>query len=151
MQHMKKIFHLILMILSIILFGNQRLLAQNYNDDLKASLLQKSRNQKTGAWILLGGGAALLLGGAALAVIESPEDTEELLTTGSTTSSGSILMVAGILSMAGSIPLFIASGNNHQKALRLSVGTQQIKLPFKGAWTCQYQPAVSLKFSLGRR
>ena len=139
---------------SLSLSGNQGLFAQNYhNDSLSASLIQKSKNQKTGAWILLGAGTAVFLGGVVVLTSESMWAVAETVFDGegSTTSSGGILIVAGSLAMLGSIPLFIASGNNRQKALRLSVGTQQITLPVKGAWTYQYQPAVALKIRIGGR
>lgn len=90
--------------------------------------LQKAKNQKTGAWILLGGG--LLTTGIGLVVVASEGandavDTYVGVFTGpngtssssSTSSTGSILIATGILMQAGSIPLFIASKKNKRRAM----------------------------------
>ncbi len=101
----------------------------------------------------MGGGTLVFLGGVYVFSTETMWAVAETVVEGegSTSAAGGVLVVAGTLSMLGSIPLFIASCNNRQKALRLSVGMPQIKLPVKGAWTYQYQPAVSLKITLGTR
>jgi len=58
--------------------------------------LQKSKHQKTAAWILLGGGIALGVTG----VIVDASNWES--------SGGDVLLVLGGVSMISSIPLFIA-------------------------------------------
>lgn len=86
------------------------LIAQSIVKD-KNYFTQKSRNQKTAAFILLGGGAGLTAGGI-------------LAGSGSETSfdgaeTSTILIGAGVLAMAGSIPLFLASKRNKEKAASL--------------------------------
>ncbi len=88
------------------------------------ALLQKSKKQKTAAWILLGGGGALTTIGFIVGISQAANDFSNGIsniftnTNYSTSSStGAIIMViAGTGAMLGSIPLFIASGNNKKKA-----------------------------------
>ena len=70
----------------------------------KQDYLQKSKNQKTTAWVLLGGGAALILVGDLIG-----NQKESTLGDAGT---GVVIAGAGVLSMLGSIPFFIASGKN---------------------------------------
>ena len=117
MQHYLKSFYVITITATFSFFGNQNLFVQQTNDSLRASLIQKSRNQKTGAWILLGGGTRVFLGGVYVFSTETMWAVAETVVEGegSTSAAGGVLVVAGALSMLGSIPLFIASGNNRQK------------------------------------
>src|SRR4051812_47477351 len=68
--------------------------------------LQKSKKQKTAAWVFLGGGFALAVGASVLDVSSdwSKSETPYL-----------IALFTGGASMLGSIPLFIASGRNKRK------------------------------------
>jgi len=77
----------------------------------KNDYLQKSKNQKTAAWVLLGGGLALAVGGAVLDVNSdwSSSETPYL-----------VVITAGCASMLGSIPLFISSAKNKRKAMNAS-------------------------------
>ena len=77
----------------------------------KNDYLQKSKNQKTAAWVLLGGGLALAVGGAVLDVSSdwSGSETPYL-----------VAITAGCASMLGSIPLFISSAKNKRKAMNAS-------------------------------
>lgn len=102
---------------------------------------------------MLGAGSALALGGA---VVTAAEVTNELIGvfddgSGSTSALGPVLMVIGVGSMAGSIPFFIASGKNKQRAMQFSAITQEIKVPATGGFAYRYQPAISVKFVLGKR
>lgn len=85
--------------------------------------LLKSRNQKTGAFILMGLGCAAVITGI---IIESKNSVDNLYSTivdESTNNSGAIIAGAGAGLILGSIPLFIASSRNKKKA-NVSAGSQ---------------------------
>lgn len=83
--------------------------------------LHKSKVQKTWAWIMIGTGAAIIIAGAASSGSGTDktggwfnfDDLNRSLRTGAYITGGII--------MAGSIPLFIASANNREKAAGLNV------------------------------
>jgi len=105
---MKKIIILtILLILASTTFGQQTKTSLALT---KQDYLQKSKRQKTAAWILLGGGSALAITGLLI-------NNQASLDNAGTTA---IVAGIGVLSMIGSIPLFIASGRNKRKAMAMS-------------------------------
>jgi hypothetical protein len=75
-----------------------------FSQQPKTDYLEKSKKQKTTAWVLLGGGVALGVGAAAW----SGSNWES-------TGPDVLFVIAGA-SIIGSIPLFIASGKNKKKA-----------------------------------
>jgi len=75
--------------------------------------LQKSKRQKTGAWVLLIGGTALM--GTGLLIADSKNATFDQAGT------GAIMFGIGFLADLGSIPLFIASSKNKKRAMKASV------------------------------
>ena len=90
-------------------------------------LLQKSKKQKTAAWVLLGGGAGLAIAGMSIISKDASNDLSADLTTIFTlgfvapekqkhSAAGPILAIAGSAAMLGSIPLFISAGKNKRKA-----------------------------------
>jgi hypothetical protein len=93
--------------------------------------LQKSRQQKTlGTISLITGSATALVGGylwvlAPIAGLSESGDVEGAERTGKT-----MVAIGGTL-IGVSIPLFIASGKNREKA-SLNIGTGSIYVPFKG-------------------
>ena len=91
------------------------------------SLLQKSKKQKTAAWLLLGSGAGLAIAGMSIISHDASKDLSADLTTIFTlgfvapekqkhSAAGPILAIAGTGAMLGSIPLFISAGKNKTKA-----------------------------------
>lgn len=102
--------------------------------------LQKSKKQKTAAWVLLGGGFAVTVGGAILDVSSdwSKPETPYL-----------VVIAAGGASMLGSIPLFIASGRNKRKAINASayLEIRQNPVPANNGLTLQSAPTLSLKLN----
>ena len=68
---------------------------------LKSKYLQKSKNQKGSALVLLGGGSALIIGGNLIANNKNATFDDA--------GGGAVLAGVGLLSVLGSIPLFIAS------------------------------------------
>jgi len=93
----------------------------------KQDYLQKSKSQRTSAFILLGTGAALL------AVAAPGNVSFDILP---------ILVIGGGAAIVGSIPLFIAAGKNKRKAMSLSFKNETVPLPKYGGFT--YQCATSL-------
>jgi len=99
--------------------------------------LQKSKHQKTAAWILLGGGIALAVTGVAV----DASNWES--------SAGDVLIVAGAVSVLASMPLFIAAGKNKRKAMSLSTQLEIQNVPlrrqiFLAKCSC---PAIAIKFN----
>lgn len=106
----------------------------------KTDYLQKSKNQKTTAWVLLGGGAGFILVGTLIG--NSKEASFDDVGT------GVVLGGIGALSMLGSIPLFIASGRNKRKAMSMSFKNEMIPQLQNGSFVNRSVPSLSLKISL---
>lgn len=70
--------------------------------------LQKSKNQKTAAWILTGGGTAMAIGGLVLLTSQTSYFPSEEV--------GAVLLAAGGAAIATGIILFSASNRNKKKA-----------------------------------
>ncbi|MGN6164881.1 MAG: hypothetical protein ACTHOF_10105 [Flavisolibacter sp.] len=104
------------------------------------SYLQKSKSQKTAAWVLLGGGFALAVGAAALDASSdwSKSETPYL-----------VAIFVGGASMLGSIPVFIASGRNKRKAMNASTYLQirQNPFPTNTGLTLHATPTLSLQLN----
>jgi hypothetical protein len=86
-----------------------------------ATNLQKSKNQQTAGWILLTGGALMVLIGSIAAANEAGNELVNLFNANATPNKNAgkgatVVAMTGLLSMAGSIPLFLASGKNRRKA-----------------------------------
>ena len=99
--------------------------------------LRKSKNQKTAAWILLGGGSALVVTGILLANNATIDNL----------GTGAGVAIAGGVVMLGSIPLFLASGRNKKKGMRLSFKNETAPQLLKGSFVYRPVPSVSLKIS----
>ena len=91
------------------------------------ALLQKSKKQKTAAWLLMGGGAGIAIAGFSIISNDASKDLSDAFTTifsfGYITpaqhkhsAAGPILAIAGTGAMLGSIPLFISASKNKRKA-----------------------------------
>ncbi len=113
----------------------------------REDLIQKSKNQKTTGFLLLGIGAAASVGGATIftnnfTIFGKGDDNA--------VTGGAVLFLAGTLSVLGSIPFFIASANNKQKAMSIHAGLKMEKIPrntiFKNV-SSEY-PAVALCVNL---
>ena len=116
----------------------------------KQDYLQKSKKQKTVAWILLGGGIGLI---AITAAIPSevtdygnpldPFDDKY-------SNSWDLLAIPGALGILGSIPFFIAAGNNKKKARSASAFINMEKVPVLQQTMIRNQsfPAVGVRISL---
>jgi hypothetical protein len=116
--------------------------------------VKKHKNQKTTAWILLGSGTAVAVGGlitqtanSVVAVVSLPllligEEIQE------PTQTGTYIALAGLTTMATSIPFFIASGKNKKRA-NIAIQEQKITLGNKKNQQASYQ-SISLSINLGK-
>jgi hypothetical protein len=116
---MKKIASLVIfLVLAVQLVAQEPVKNRDY-------YLTKSKKQKSAAIILLaGGGAAVAVG---LLIGDSKESSFD------DAATGVIVGGVGVLSMIGSIPLFIASGKNKRKAANLVIHTGRRFDPLAGA------------------
>ena|SRR5438046_6364726 len=121
--------------MSAITFGQQTKPSQSFTS---SDYLQKSKHQKTAAWIMLAGGAGLAAAGVAV-------DASNW-----NSSGGDVLLVIGGASILGSVPLFIASGKNKRKGMAVSGHFQMEPTPLVhlASITNRLYPAVSLKIDL---
>ncbi|MFZ9299710.1 MAG: hypothetical protein ACO23V_01965 [Chitinophagaceae bacterium] len=89
------------------------------------SYQQQSIHQKRTAFLMLGGGAGAMIIGALMF-----EDNFTVLTDGNddAVTGGVVLMIAGGLCMAGSIPVFISSAKNKQKMVEMNTGLKMEKI-----------------------
>jgi|SRR6185369_4185120 len=142
---MRKIFAFTMM-MTFASFSQQNLASQSLSHD---EYLKKSKNQKKGAWLLLGGGAALMVIGIASI---STEDAANYVFGGDKSgfNTGAVLFYTGVVAGLGSIPLFIASGRNKRKAMAATVFLKMGTTPtvrntsiFSHAY-----PALTLKIGL---
>ena len=112
----------------------------------KQDYLAKSKKQKTGAWGLLGFGAAMLVGGTIIAASETEDRWND--GGGENLEAAAVVAAIGVAAMAGSIPLFIASGKNKRKAASLSFNNMRILQLKNSSLVYKPMPAVSLKINL---
>ena len=148
---MKKVTFLLVSLLFLAkLFGQQPTVAPVPTPN--TDYLQKSKNQKKTAWILLGGGAALMATGIIIPKGESKGFTgsyyglpaEEFENDGIKAAFG----ITGLLSMIGSVPFFIASGKNKRKAASISLNYQRVRQIQNSDLVNKSLPSLTLKFNL---
>lgn len=99
-----------------------------------ADLFKKSKNQKTAAWICLGGGLGLGATGLIITIANGTSDVVSLLVLQPKVHdyrAASALMLIGAAGIVGSIPLFIASSKNNQKA-RLMLKQEKVSFILPG-------------------
>jgi len=122
----------ILLISSATTFSQQTNPTQAFT---KQDYLQKSKHQKTTAWILAGGGVILEISGA-IAYQHGP--------------AGLLLFGAGLLSQAVSIPFFISAGINKSKSKKASLSLKLEKSPDIQTTVINFRsnPKISLRLNL---
>ena len=121
-----------LLVFSTIAFSQQTTPIQTKT---KQDYLQKSKQQKTTAWILAGGGLVLEIAGA-IAYQQG--------------NAGLLLLGAGLLSQAVSIPFFISAGINKRKSKEVSLSFKLEKTPDIQPTVISFRsiPKISLKLNL---
>ena len=123
-------------------------------DSLSTSYLQRGKNQKTAAWIMLGGGVGLI--GLAAAVAEPIQPINICLfcenqppQTPRNDALPTTFALAGLASIIGSIPMFIVAHHTKTKASSIGFKEQPIFLPGKDGSSFQKtQLAVVYKIQL---
>jgi hypothetical protein len=114
--------------------------------------LEKSKNQKTTAWVLLGGGAALDI----IAFATFPKDyimfewggEGNSSSTESKANTSAALFLVGSASMLASIPFFISSRVNNKRAISVTIDTKQLhQLKKTNIYTVNY-PVLTMKIRL---
>lgn len=81
----------------------------------KEFYLEKSKNQKTAAWMLLGAGTCMVIGGYLL--LDKDLGSFSLSKTDNLDYRfGRTLIVGGVPAVIGSVPLFISSAKNNKQA-----------------------------------
>ncbi len=126
---------LILLAFSLKLFSQQ-------TPSPKVDYLEKSKKQKTTAWLLLGGG--FLITG-----ITAAANSGVCVGPGCAKKKFPIVPVTiGGVAMASSIPFFIASSKNKRKAVTLSLKRELVPLPEKQNWVIISVPSVNVKLNL---
>lgn len=113
----------------------------------KQDYLQKSKKQKTCAWVLLGGGTALSLTGFFVYQHSLVGETADRDNNGYN-PTGLALFFSGIGCMVGSIPLFGAASRNKFKALSLSLKNDSFLQIQKNSFVNRQFPSLSFKINL---
>ena len=111
----------------------------------KVDYRQKSKNQKTAAWVLLGGGALIDIVGA----IVYPKHLGLLDNTASDLSkekTAYILFITGTASMLGSIPFFASSAKNKRRSMTVSFKNESASQLQRGI--VLNKPLASLSFTI---
>jgi hypothetical protein len=117
----------------IVLFGSSSYAQQTTNHNLqKENLFEKSKKQKKAALILLMGGGALFATGLLLPRGEY-EGVELNPISGlsekySNDGIKGVCVLTGVLSMLGSVPLFMASSRNRKKAMAIALKNEMAPL-----------------------
>jgi len=135
---------------SVPIFSQQTNPVHNWT---KENYLQKSKHQKTAAWILLTSGTALGVTGTAIGFNSRYNELASSLFTGKhdkTYVAGEILFFTGIAGVLGSIPLIIASSRNKRRAMETAIFLKMETRPTiqRNIMSALPYPAISLKISL---
>lgn len=109
----------------------------------RAYFLQKSKNQRTAAWILTGAGAAMAIGGGI-----GFNENFNLFGPGGETEAG--IMVAGGLMVAAGVALHIIATKNKEKA-DLAITTVPFQRPGYDAWAQKKMLALQWKIPLRKQ
>ena len=134
---MKKIIVSILLLAMSISLIAQQLPAPDYK--LRDEYLKKSKRQKTTANIMLLAGGASVAAGTIMFMnngLAADGSEDKML-------GGVGLATVGVLSMVGSIPFYIISGNNKRKAMEFTGG-----INLERGRNQVYYPAVAVRIHL---
>lgn len=119
----------------------------------KQDYLDKSKKQKTAAYITLGGGLVLGVLGASMIDSNRRSDFNLFAPTVPNTTDNSegiwgAVMVTGGLAVLGSIPMFISSNKNAKKATQLSFRNEPIHMLKHEGNFFRSVPSITLKIPL---
>lgn len=133
--------------LLIMLAISTNIFCQQNTPVINTEYLKKSKTQKKNAFIMLGGGAALFLTGI---VIPKGELVHSGFLGDDYKNDGikGGLELTGIISMLGSIPLFIASSKNKKKAMSVSFKNNPSQQIQRGSFVNRSVPSLTFKIHL---
>lgn len=118
-----------------------------YSTSFSQDYLQKSKNQKTTAWIMLGGGGALILTGI---IIPKGELTHLGILDNDYKNDGikNAFVSSGTIAMLGSIPFFIMASKNKRKTASFSFKNKKMPQVQKGNLVDRAIPSFNIKINL---
>jgi len=105
----------------------------------KKDYLQKSKNQKTAAWLFTGGGIVI----TGLGIKDADEYGGN-----SESSRKTILIVTGLATVAVGITLFISATTNKNRAESLSFRMENAPVIRQGSFVYHSYPALSFRLNL---
>ena len=106
--------------------------------------LQKSKNQKTVAWVLLGGGLGIAAAGGIVQLIHENQRNGGF----NLDFTGAFIAIGGGVIALSSIPFFISSSKNKNIAASIVISNQNIFLPQQNSFALKTQPTFTLKIGL---
>ena len=105
----------------------------------KKDYLQKSKNQKTAAWLFMGGGIGLTILGI------STDNSDD----GKSNSTGKgVAIISGVAAISVGTTLFILATENKNKAAALSFRMEKIPLIQQRNFVYRSYPALSFRLNL---
>ena len=119
----------------------------------KEDFLKKSKGQRTGAIVLISAGGAMAIAGFGVALNDFSNDLGNIFSTtehtsGNNSTLATVLIIAGVGAMLGSIGLFVSAHKYKRKALSLSLKNEMAPQLQRSMVFCQPVPSLSLKISL---
>lgn len=140
---MKKILFLLIFLLVVTRVFSQAQ-EQAYSKDY---YLEKSRNQKNTALVLIGGGTLLAIIGAASFdagwhVARDGDSTS--LSPASETDFFGFMFMGGVAAGLASIPFFISAGHNARMAATISLNNQKMLMPALSASSVKTLPTLTV-------
>jgi hypothetical protein len=101
----------------------------------KEYFLQRSKNQKTTAWILLGAGVTAIITGVIV---------DNALKEGEQSFTGGFIEVGGIICTLTSVPFFISSSRNKRRATTLAISNEKVLFYPNSPLVSRLHPTFSL-------
>jgi hypothetical protein len=139
----KAIFFLLMLVFSISVFGQEPSMA-------KTDYLHKAKSQNTIAWVLLSSGLAASSIGAVIGMQNVDDyfvDIFDFNDNYEKPPTGAAWMIVGGTMMISSIPLFIASSRNKQRATSAFFKMESQPLVRQGSFIKTSYPAIALKIN----
>ena len=117
------------------------------DENLKQFYFQRSKNQKTTAWILLGGGTGLVIGGTIILVGDAMAYIFSMGNQGSTAAFdvAGTFIYTGIIADLVSIPFFISASHNKKLAASISCENQRTYNSPNNSFSSNIHPSLTLK------
>ncbi|HVE61631.1 MAG TPA: hypothetical protein VNA26_07425 [Chitinophagaceae bacterium] len=134
--------------MALILIMSLQICGQQTTPVVNTDYQQKSKNQKTAAWIMLIGGTVATTIGFGVAVSGGLDCAFGDPRCGKDQTLADVLAISGSAAMLGSIPLFIAAGRNKKKAMSVSVSWQPAPSIIKNNLAHKTVPSITLKIGL---